>query len=40
MSSGVQDLCRGKGIRFSEEGTIALKGFDEPTTHFEVDWRD
>jgi hypothetical protein len=40
VSSGVHDLCRGKGIRFSDAGTIAVKGFDEPIGHFEVDWRD
>jgi class 3 adenylate cyclase len=40
VSTGVQDLCRGKGIRFSDAGPIALKGFDEPIRHFEVDWRD
>jgi class 3 adenylate cyclase len=40
VSSGVHDLCRGKGIRFSDAGPIALKGFDEPIGHFEVDWRD
>jgi len=40
VSSGVRDLCRGKGIRFSDAGTIAVKGFDEPIGHFEVDWRD
>jgi hypothetical protein len=40
VSSGVHDLCRGKGIRFSDAGPIAVKGFDEPIGHFEVDWRD
>ena len=40
VSSGVQDLCRGKGIRFSDGGAIALKGFDEPIAHFLVEWRD
>jgi class 3 adenylate cyclase len=40
VSSGVQDLCRGKGIRFSDAGAIALKGFDEPIAHFRVEWRD
>jgi class 3 adenylate cyclase len=40
VSSGVQDLCRGKGIRFSDGGAIALKGFDEPIGHFRVEWRD
>ncbi len=40
VSAGVQDLCRGKGVRFSDAGPIAVKGFDEPIGHFEVDWRD
>jgi hypothetical protein len=40
VSSGVHDLCRGKGIRFSDAGLLAAKGFDEPIGHFEVDWRD
>jgi hypothetical protein len=40
VSSGVHDLCRGKGIQFSDVGAIALKGFSEPIGHFEVDWRD
>jgi hypothetical protein len=30
VSSGVHDLCRGKGIRFSDAGLIAVTGFDEP----------
>jgi hypothetical protein len=40
VSSGVRDLCRGKGIRFSDGGPIETKGFDEPIGHFEVQWRD
>jgi class 3 adenylate cyclase len=40
VSSGVHDLCRGKGIRFSDAGPLTAKGFDEPIGHFEVDWRD
>jgi hypothetical protein len=40
VSSGVHDLCRGKGLRFSDAGLMAAKGFDEPIGHFEVDWRD
>jgi hypothetical protein len=40
VSSAVHDLCRGKGIRFSDGGPIAVKGFDEPIEHFEVEWRD
>jgi hypothetical protein len=38
--SGVEYLCRGKDIRFSDGGSIAVKGFDEPIGHFEVEWRD
>jgi Protein of unknown function (DUF4242)/Adenylate and Guanylate cyclase catalytic domain len=40
VSAGVQDLCRGKGLRFSDAGPIVVKGFDEPIGHFAVDWRD
>lgn len=40
VSSGVHDLCRGKGIRFTDSGPIAVKGFDEPIGHFNVEWRD
>jgi hypothetical protein len=40
VSSGVHDLCRGKGIKFSDRGPVVVKGFDDPITHFEVDWRD
>jgi len=40
VSSAVHDLCRGKSIRFSDASTAALKGFDEPIAHFEVDWRE
>ncbi len=40
VSSGVHDLCRGKGIRFADAGLVVLKGFDEPIQHFEVAWRD
>jgi class 3 adenylate cyclase len=40
VSSGVRDLCRGKGIDFSDTGPLAAKGFDEPLGHFEVDWRN
>jgi class 3 adenylate cyclase len=39
VSTGVHDLCRGKGIRFADRGKVALKGFEEPIGHFEVDWR-
>jgi class 3 adenylate cyclase len=40
VSSGVHDLCRGKGILFSDAGLVEVKGFDEPIGHFEVNWRD
>ena len=40
VSSGVHDLCRGKGIRFSDCGPIDVKGFDEPIEHYEVHWRE
>jgi class 3 adenylate cyclase len=40
VSSGVRDLCRGKGIRFFDAGAIAVKGFEGPIGHFEVEWRD
>ena len=36
VSSGVHDLCRGKGIRFTDRGLIAVKGFDGPIGHYEV----
>jgi class 3 adenylate cyclase len=39
VSSGVHDLCRGKGIRFFDRGRVSVKGFDEPIEHFEVEWR-
>ena len=40
VSAGVHDLCRGKDIRLSDRGSIAVKGFDEPIGHFEVHWRE
>jgi class 3 adenylate cyclase len=40
VSSGVHDLCRGKRIRFADRGSVAVKGFDEPIEHYEVQWRD
>ena len=40
VSSGVHDLCRGKGIAFADAGAADLKGFGEPVAHYEVIWRD
>lgn len=39
VSTGVHDLCRGKDVRFSDRGSVSMKGFDEPIEHFEVEWR-
>lgn len=39
VSAGVHDLCRGKGLAFSDCAHAAVKGFDEPIPHFEVRWR-
>jgi class 3 adenylate cyclase len=38
VSSGVHDLCRGKGISFRDRGAVTVKGFADPITHFEVHW--
>ncbi len=40
VSSGVHDLCRGKGIRFADRRVTEMKGFSEPVEHYEVHWRD
>jgi class 3 adenylate cyclase len=40
VSAGVHDLCRGKRIRFAERNSVAVKGFDEPIEHYEVQWRN
>jgi class 3 adenylate cyclase len=40
VSSGVQDLCRGKGLRFCDGGPVELKGFEEPIGHFTVEWQE
>jgi class 3 adenylate cyclase len=40
VSSGVYDLCRGKGIAFGDRCVIEVKGFDEPIEHYEVQWRE
>jgi len=39
-SAGVHDLALGKGFTFGKAGRLRLKGFDEPSTAFEVLWRD
>ncbi len=40
VSSGVRDLCRGKGISFAERRLVEAKGFGEPIEHYEVHWRE
>jgi class 3 adenylate cyclase len=40
VSSGVYDLCRGKGIRFADRCIVEVKGFSEPIEHYEVRWRE
>jgi class 3 adenylate cyclase len=39
VSGAVRDLAIGKGFQFRKRGPLRLKGFDEPVTVFEVDWR-
>ena len=38
VTSGVRELCLGKGFRFEDKGVAELKGFDEPMRIFEVGW--
>ncbi len=39
LTSGtVRDLAMGKGIGFTSQGAIGLKGFPEPVPIYEVDW--
>jgi class 3 adenylate cyclase len=40
VSSGVYDLCRGKGIRFAERSLAEMKGFGEPIEHYVVHWSE
>jgi len=40
VSVAVRELCMGKLFRFEDRGTIALKGFPEPTQAYAVAWRD
>jgi class 3 adenylate cyclase len=35
----IRDLCLGKPFSFLDQGTSALKGFDEPVRLFEVPWK-
>jgi class 3 adenylate cyclase len=39
VSGAVHDLAVGKGFAFRSRGRLRLKGFDEPVSVWEVDWR-
>ena len=39
VAGTVRDLAIGKDIRFVDQGSIGLKGFPDPVTLYEVDWR-
>jgi class 3 adenylate cyclase len=39
VSVAVRELCLGKRITFNDGGSVALKGFPEPTQVYEVSWR-
>ena len=38
VTSGVRELCLGKGFQFENKGHVELKGFDEPVRVYEVAW--
>lgn len=38
VSSAVKDLAIGKPFAFEDEGTVELKGFDDPISVFAVSW--
>lgn len=40
VSGAVRDLAIGKPFRFVRRGRLAVKGFDEPVSVFEVGWRE
>ena len=39
VSNVVRELVAGKPYTFSDRGSHALKGFEEPVRLFEVSWR-
>jgi adenylate cyclase len=39
VSDVVRQLAAGKGFLFSEEGDVALRGFEDPVRLYEVGWR-
>lgn len=38
VSIAVRELCRGKQLKFDDAGDVLLKGFDEPTKTYTVNW--
>jgi class 3 adenylate cyclase len=39
VSDVVRQLAAGKGFLFSEEGDVALRGFDDPVRLYRVAWQ-
>jgi len=39
VSDVVRQLAAGKGFLFSEEGDVALRGFDDPVRLYRVGWQ-
>lgn len=39
-STGVRELCAGKGFMFADLGEQAMRGFEDPVRVFEINWRD
>jgi len=39
VSDVVRQLAAGKGFLFSEEGDVALRGFDDPVRLYAVGWQ-
>ena len=40
VPEGVRHLVAGKGFLFSDQGDIALRGFEDPVRLYEVKWED
>jgi class 3 adenylate cyclase len=40
VSSVVRELAAGKGFLFSDQGEVALRGFEDPVRLYEVRWED
>ena len=39
VSDVVRQLAAGKGFLFSEEGDVALRGFDDPVRLYRIGWQ-